>query len=147
MTLGARSYATCFGLATAFFVFSTLVSDVAARMTIQREGLGHALSEHAYYAAAQPIGTLMLLLPFLLVAWMGASLAQRKSMSAGVTLVVSTCSVLAAMCFDGFQDSQAYLAQESWTASALSVGLLPFQSIPVVAVALVAFLILRRVAG
>jgi hypothetical protein len=73
-------YVVCFSLGVAFFVVSTLLSDVIARTLIGGEGIGHAISQHAYYAITQPFGTALPLAPFLLTAWMAASLARRKTM-------------------------------------------------------------------
>ena len=140
----ARAYLTCFLLGLAWFMASTMVSDVIARTTIGAEGLGYAISRHAYYAVTEPFGTGMLLVPFLLVAWMAASLARRKTLRHGVLFLCITCAVLALMYFFAYQDSQHYMAQRMWTAATLAIGLLVFKSVPVLIVALVAFLILRR---
>ena len=66
MSMTARAYLTCFLLGAAFFLASTMGSDVIARTTIGSEEVGYAISQHAYYAATQAIGTGMLLAPFLL---------------------------------------------------------------------------------
>jgi len=137
-------YTICFALGTAFFFIATLISDVIARTTVGSEGLGHAISQHLRYAATQPFGTGLLLAPFLLVAWMAASLSLRKSMRRGLILLCAACSVLAVIYFMGYQDSQWHMAQRMWTAATLAIGFLVFKSIPVLAVALVAFLIARR---
>jgi hypothetical protein len=140
----ARAYATCFSLALAFFIASTMVSDVIARTTIGSEGLVSAISRHAYYAVTQPFGTGILLAPFVLVAWMAASLARRKSLRHGLSFLCATCIVLTLMYFFAYQDSQHYMIRGMWTAATLAIGLLAFKSVPVLVVALVAFLILRR---
>ena len=145
MSPRVRTYVTCFGIAVVFFLVSTLVSDVIARTTISAEGFGHAISQHAYYAAAQPVGTGMLLAPFLIVAWMAASVAQRKTIRRGLVFLCVACSILALMYFSAYQNSQHYMAQRMWTAAALSVGLLPFKSVPILIIALIAFLVMRRV--
>ena len=144
MSPQARAYVTCFSIAVVFFFVSTLVSDVIARTTIGAEGVGYAISQHVYYAATQPIGTGMLLAPFLLVAWMAASVARRKTMRRGLVFLCATCSVLALMYFFAYQDSQRYMAQRMWTAATLAIGLLAFKSVPVLIVAVVTFLIVRR---
>ena len=140
----ARPYVVCFSLGLAFFLLSTLVSDVIARTTVGSDDLGHAISQHVYYAATQPFGTGLLLAPFLLMAWMAASLARRKSMRRGVIFLCAACSVLTLVYFLGYQDSQHYMAQRMWTAATLAIGFLVFKSIPVLIVALVAFLVARR---
>jgi hypothetical protein len=106
-----RAYAVCFSLGVAFFLVSTLVSDVIARVTVGAEGFGHAISQHVYYAVTQPIGTGLLLAPFLLVAWMAASLARRKAIGRALVLLCVASSVLGLIYFVGYQDSQRYMAQ------------------------------------
>jgi lipid-A-disaccharide synthase-like uncharacterized protein len=144
MSPPVRAYATCFAIAVVFFLVSTLVSDVIARTTIGSENFGYAISKHAYYASTQPIGTGMLLAPFLLVAWMASSVARRKTMRRGFIFLCVTCSVLTLMYFLAYQESQQYMTQRMWTAATLAVGLLAFKSVPVLIVALVTFLIMRR---
>ncbi len=144
MSPQARAYLTSFSIAVVFFLIATLASDVIARTTIGSEGVGYAISQHAYHAATQPIGTGMLLAPFLLVAWMAASVARRKTMQLGLVFLCVTSSALAFMYFLAYQDSQHFMALRKWTAATLAIGLLAFKSIPVLIVALVAFLILRR---
>jgi biotin transporter BioY len=117
---------------------------VIARTTIGSEGFGYAISQHAYYAATQPIGTGMLLAPFLLVAWMASSVARRTTQRHGIAFLCITCSVLALMYFLAYQDSQQYMAQRMWTAATLAIGFLAFKSVPVLIVALVIFLIVRH---
>jgi hypothetical protein len=139
-----RPYAICFLLGLTFFLLSTFVSGVIARTTIGSEQLAYAVSQHAYYAATQPLGTGLLLVPFLLMAWMGAALARRKSLRSGVIFLSVACTALAFIYFLGYQDSQHYMAHRMWTAATLAVGLLIVKSIPVLVVALITFLFVRR---
>jgi hypothetical protein len=144
MSSPARSYAVCFSIGLVFFLVATLVSDVIARTTIGSDGLGYAFSQHVYYAATQPFGTGLLLAPFLVVAWMAAPLARRKSMRRGVMFLCVACTVLTVIYFLGYQDSQHYMVQRMWTAAVLTIGYLVFKSVPVLIIALVAFLFMRR---
>ena len=98
-----RPYFVCFAIGVGFFLVSNLLGDVIARVTISDEAVGHAISQHVYYAITGPIGTAV-----------------------------------------GYQESQLYMTKRMWTAAALSVGFLMFKSVPVLAVCLVAFLIMRR---
>ena len=139
-----RPYAACFCLGLAFFLAATLVSDVIARAAIGGEGVGHAISRHAFYAVTQPFGTAMLLVPFLLITWMSAALAQRKSLRRGLVFLGIICCVLTVMYFLAYLASQQFMTQRMWTAATLAIGFLFFKSVPVVIAALVAFLFLRR---
>jgi lipid-A-disaccharide synthase-like uncharacterized protein len=144
MSSPAHPYTACFSLGLVFFLVATLLSDVIARTTIGSDGLVYAVSQHIHYAATQPFGTGLLLGPFLIVAWMAASLARRKSMRRGVIFLCVACTVLTVIYFLGYQDSQHYLVQGMWTAAVLAIGYLVFKSVPVLLVALMAFLFMRR---
>jgi hypothetical protein len=139
-----RPYVACFSLGFAFFLAATLLCDVIARVAIGGEGVGHAIARHAFYAVTEHFGTGMLLVPFLLVTWMSAALAQRKSLRRGLLFLCVTGSILTVMYLLGYLASQQFMAQRMWTAATLAIGFLFFKSIPVVIAALVAFLILRR---
>jgi hypothetical protein len=117
-------------------VAATLGSDVLARTSVGGDSLGKAVGEHAYYAAVQPIGTAMLLAPFLLLAWMSASLAKRKGFDRGLRVFLLGALLLGFMYFSGYQDSQSYMKQRMWTAATLAIGLLPFKSIPLLLICL-----------
>ncbi len=127
--LRQRPYLSFMGLGVALFVAATLGSDVVARTTVGGEGAWQAASQHMYYALIQPIGTAMLLAPFLLLGWMGASAARRKGFDAGLAVFLLGMLLLGFMYFSGYQDSQALMKERKWTAATLSVGLLPFKSI------------------
>src|SRR5262245_45962717 len=141
----SRPYRVCFLLGAGFFLVSTMLSDVIARVTIGDEGVAHAISRHFFYAMSEPIGSGALLAPFMLIAWMAASLARRKTMIQGLALLCIFSTILTIMYFWGYQQSQLYMTKGMWTAAALSVGFLVFKSVPVLVVCLIAFLILRRV--
>jgi hypothetical protein len=134
----------CLSISVAFFLASTVLSDVIARMTIGGEGVAGALAEHIHYALIEPVGTAVLLAPFLVLGWIAAALSPCDRTREGLVLLCAMCSCLLLMYFFGYQDSQRSLAQHKWTAAALSVGALGFESIPIVAVSWVAFLILRK---
>jgi hypothetical protein len=129
---------TCLSIATAFFLFSTLVSDIVARTTIGSQTFGNALSQHAYYAATQPIATGLLLAPFLLVAWMAFSIARCNSIRRGIVFLCIVCSVLGVIYFFAYRDSQLYMKEQMWTAATLAIGSLVVKSVPVLLVSLVA---------
>jgi hypothetical protein len=136
MALRDRPYPAFFGFAVLLFLATTLGSDVVARTTVGGEALGHAISEHAYYALVQPIGTALLIAPFLLLGWMSASLAKRKGFNGGLGVFFLGAFMLGVMYFSGYQDSQNYTRQKMWTAATLSIGLLPFKSVPLLLICL-----------
>lgn len=144
-TLRTRPYPVFFSLAVLLFLIATLGSDVVARTTVGGEGLVKALSDHVYYAFIQPIGTAMLLAPFLLLGWMAASAAKRKGFDAGLGVFLLGLLMLGFMYFSGYQDSQGFVKERKWTAATLSIGLLPFKSIPLLLICLgVRWLVVRK---
>lgn len=136
MTMRNHPYRAFFGFAALLFLAATLGSDVVARTTVAGEGLGQAIREHSYHALAQPIGTVLLAAPFFLLGWMSASLARRKGFKGGLGVFFLGAFLLGAMYFSGYQESQNYMRQKMWTAATLSVGLLPFKSIPLLLICL-----------
>ena len=131
MPLRDHPYLAFLGLSSALFAAATAGSDVIARVTTGGQALSKAIAEHLYYAGTQPAGTALLLLPFLLLGGMSASLAARKGFDRGLAVFLLGTLLLSLMYFSGYQDSQGYMNRRMWTAATLSVGLLPFKSVPV----------------
>ena len=136
MTFRDRPYPAFFSFAVLLFLAATTGSDLVARTTVGGEGLGKAVAEHFYYAFVQPIGTAMLLAPFVLLGWMSASLAKRHGFDRGLVLFLIGSLLLGIMFFSAYQDSQNYMNKKMWTAATLSIGLLPFKSVPLLLVCL-----------
>lgn len=143
-SLRERPYRLFFGLAFGTFLVAHLGFDVLSRMSVGREPLSTALREAFYYLAIQPVGSLLLLAPFALLGWMAASLASKKSLHLGAILFCSGAFILCIMYLQGHLDAQQALQHSKWTASALSVGLLPFESVPVLALILLLKWIMGR---
>ena len=130
------------GLVT--FVLSTTVADVFARVTIGHQTPTEAFSESLYWSAVQTVGTFMLLAPFLAIAHIALSTAQKSRRSYGVVHLTVFMSILAWMYFPAYQASQGYMLEKMWTAATLSIGLLPFRAIPLIGIAFLArWLIVR----
>ena len=147
MTFRGTPYLAFAGLAVCVFIIATLGFGVLARVTIGEEGLAHATSEHLYYAATQPVGTLLLFLPFLLLSWLAAWTAKRKGLGRGLGIFLIGVIVLGFLYFNGYHDAQEALKHHRWTGAALAEGLLPFMSIPVLVVCLIASLLLKEKRG
>jgi hypothetical protein len=71
-----RPFLVFFGLSLALFIVATLGFDLVARISVAQETLFHALSEHLHYAVMQPIGTVLLLVPFLILGQRRAGLSN-----------------------------------------------------------------------
>jgi hypothetical protein len=136
MILRARPYLFFFGLSVLLFIGATFGSDVVARTSVGGQSFQKAVTEHAYYAFIQPVGTAMLLMPFLLLGWLAASTVKRKGFDAGLGVFLLGVLLLGFMYFSGYQDSQGFMKERKWTAATLSVGLLPFKSVPLLLICL-----------
>ena len=107
-------------------------------MAVSGESIRFAASDSAYYMAVQPIGTLMLLGPFVAMAGLSAEVAKTSGRVGAAVFFCVLAAVLGWMYFSGYWGAQIALGQKKWTAAALSVGLLPFMSVPVLLVAAIA---------
>lgn len=136
MTLHEHPYSAFFGLAALLFLAATLGSDVVARITAGDGGIWKAITEHAYYAFVQPVGTATLFAPFLILGWMSATLAKGKGFDKGLGVFLLGSLLLGFMYFSGYQDYQGYMKQRMWTAATFSVGVLPLKSIPLLLICL-----------
>lgn len=117
------------------FLIATIGFDVAARMNVSGEPLQTALSESLYYKAVQPVGTLMLLAPFIAAGGLSAEVSKAASIVVGAVFFAALLAVLGWLYFDGYWGAQIAMEQQKWTAAALSVGRVPFLSIPVLLIA------------
>jgi hypothetical protein len=144
MKLRSRPYLLFNCLAIAVFAVADIGCEIVARLSFGRNSIGEALSETLYYSATQPISTVMLLAPFALLGWMAASLATKKTLGLGIILFVAGAAFLGTMYFYGHIEAEQAMQDHKWTAATLSVGLLPFKSIPVLVVILIARLLLGR---
>jgi hypothetical protein len=115
-----------------FAIVGYLICDlgfgVYAQVKVRHLSIYQSLHENLYYAAIQPLGTIMMAAPFLFLGWISASFAQRYKLSIAILLFFATFAVLVYMYFSGHMASEMCLLEKKWTASALSTGLLPFQS-------------------
>jgi hypothetical protein len=113
------------GIAVANFLVASVAFDVFSRTVVGKQPLGHAVYEHLYYAGVQPVGTVFLLAPLLGLAAIGIWIS-RKNLSGAKWLFGAGALALSCLYCVGFYSSQQALQAKSWTAAALSVGLLPF---------------------
>lgn len=122
------------------FLVGTLVADVVARVRVAGETWSEAFRSHVDWVGLAFVGELLLFAPFLAIAFVCRSLAKRGLPKIAVALFAIAIAALLYFYFEGFYAAQIALLTERWTASALSVGLLPFfVGVPIVsAVGLVA---------
>ncbi len=134
-----------------FFLFASLLSfllvtvgfEIWALTSMRGESLSYAFANSTDYTQFPSIAAFTYA-PFFVVAWICASLG-RVSLPRAIGLFVFCIVIFAAMYYSAYMRSEAYMLQGKWTAASLAVGLVPFESWPVLLVALVARLVLGRV--
>jgi hypothetical protein len=117
---------TYYLFAVAGAIAATAGSDILARMSIADETFASAGSEHLHYALDGWLGTIFLMAPFGAVGWVSAAFHKRARPRTAFMIFALGLLPLIYFYFDGYQAAQQALADEQWTAAALSVGLLPF---------------------
>ena len=132
--MGLRAYLPA---AVVVFLAATTGADVYARITIGHEHFSPALGDHFYWAAVQFVGTLLLLAPFVGVAFVCAYVEKRTRIRSAILIFAAAMLVLFYFYFQGHQAAERAMVAKMWTAATLSIGLLPFFiGIPVVLVAM-----------
>ena len=109
---------------------------VLAQIRIGGKSFAESLNHTVHYSVVQPVGTLISFFPFAAVTWICASLA-KESRGRAIWLMAICLALFALMYYFGQINSQKFMQQHLWTAATLSVGLIPFKSIPIVILAFV----------
>lgn len=120
------------GLSLICFIIIANGSDIAALILVGKKSLGVASSESFYYTMVQPVGTAWLLLPFLALGCISAEVGKRTNVITSYSIFFISLVVLGWLYFSGYWGAQQALTERRWTAAALSIGTLPFRSIPIV---------------
>ena len=118
-----------YGLSLGLFFGSVLLFDAIGRLTYRNETIFEAIKETLYYLTVQPIGTAMLLAPYLILGFVSAKAAKNNNIKKGMCFFVSGLISLSYIYYSGYLAASYYMELKKWTASSLSVGMLPFQSI------------------
>lgn len=124
-------------LSVAVFIAATTGADLIARTSIAGEPFATALREHLHWAVVQFLGTILLLAPFVAVAFICARVEKQAHSRGVVVIFLLAMLTLLYFYFQGHQGAQYALLEQRWTAAALSIGLLPFFiGVPVVLAAI-----------
>lgn len=114
-----------------FFLIATNGFEILASMLLAQTPLHSAIRESLSYSIAQPVGTLLLAVPFLVASLLGAQVAREFSLLRASLLLAVVFGLLGWLYFSAYWDAQLSILERKWTSSALSIGLLPFKSIPI----------------
>jgi hypothetical protein len=120
------------------FLIATNGFDIAARIVVVGQPAPYACHQSFYYMASQPIASLLLAWPFAALGYLAFCLSQRTDDLKAFLFFTGFWLVLAGMYGVDFVSAQQAMKAAAWTAATLSIGLLPFLSIPVLVVALIA---------
>ncbi|MCA1594746.1 MAG: hypothetical protein LC754_19385 [Acidobacteria bacterium] len=132
-----KRYYSWGGLALLLGVAVILSSDTYARASVANETPGGAFSTSIHYLLVQPIGTIFLLLPYLVVGIVASFFAKVEHNLKSWCLFICGVAPLMALYFQGYMSAQQAILEKKWTAASLAVGFLPFVSVPAIGVGLV----------
>jgi hypothetical protein len=130
------------------FFISVVLFDINGRIEYRNEPLSVALKDSLYYLAVQPIGTAFLLVPYLVLGWFSAKESKEFNIKRGLCFFIPGLLSLSYIYYYGYLAASYFIEHEKWTASALSVGMLPFKSVVALPTGLfVGWLIQRAIYG
>jgi hypothetical protein len=132
----SREHKLFLSSAIAASVISIIGFDIFARISIRSEKLITALGESLYFNGIQIVGTLMLIAPFLVLGGMAVVASKNGGLRRGWCFFICGVLPLMGLYLRGILAANHFLEQEKWTASSLSIGLLPFKSIPILFIGL-----------
>jgi drug/metabolite transporter (DMT)-like permease len=124
------------------FAVCVLGSDFLARTMVSQQSPSEALSEQVHYMSI--LGLLMLGTPFLAVDLLTVEVGRAAPLRTACWFFGILTVLVGALYVLGYWSSREALLHHKWTASALAIGLLPLQSLPILVVGLVAAEVIRR---
>lgn len=131
-----RLHALAFIAAAIILFFAVdLAADVLARISIEGQSIELAAREHLYYASVQVPGTVFLSLPYVGLAFIGLPVLRRRGALAGVLFLLCGVALLGGVYGFGYQQSALAMVARHWTAAALTMGMMPILSVPVLLLA------------
>jgi hypothetical protein len=133
----SQGLATLAFIAAAIILFAAvdLVADVLARTSILGQSIELAVREHLHYASIQLPGTAFLSLPYLGLAFIGLPVLRRRGAVAGALFLLCGVALLGGVYGFGYQQSALSMLARHWTAAALTMGMMPILSVPVLLLA------------
>jgi hypothetical protein len=111
------------------FVVATNGSEILANILQTQTGFTSALRDSIRASISTPIGSLLLAAPFLVIGIVAANLAKSVGAIQAIIYFVLSVTALGAIYLAGYWSAQQALLAGKLTAAAISVGMLPFQSI------------------
>jgi hypothetical protein len=100
-----------------------------------------------YATGGSIVISLIFYAPFAALALMAASVEKKTSRLRGAAFFGFFVCVLGMLYFRGLWYAEIAMMERKWTAASLTIGLLPFQSVPVLAIAGLVALLIRKPNG
>jgi len=131
-----RLHALAFIAAALILFFAVdLAADVLARTSVLGQSIDLAVREHLHYASIQLPGTAFLSLPYVGLAFIGLPVLRRRGAVVGALFLLCGVALLGGVYGFGYQQSALSMLARHWTAAALTMGMMPILSVPVLLLA------------
>jgi drug/metabolite transporter (DMT)-like permease len=129
-------------LTLASFLVAVVGGDIGSQIVVSEKSTSDAISDAIKYSGF--LGTAMLAFPFIAADLLSVEVGRRVPLTVTMWFFAALSVALIALYFLGYWSSRQALLEHKWTASALAVGLLPMQSLPILLVGLIVGELLRR---
>ena len=110
--------------------------EISARfyggVKVLREPASQVWDDIVAYIILSPVSSGFLALPYIIVGLLSARVAHRATLEIAIWIFGPCIAVLGLMYWNGQMESMEALTARKWTASALAVGLRPFEAIPII---------------
>lgn len=125
-------------------VVATLGFEILTNVVSGGRPLVQVSAESLCRLADQPLIAIYLIAPFALLGCICAAVAHLKNFDGGVGVLLLGLLLLGFLYFNGYEDAQSALRNRRWTGAALSVGLLPFLSAPILLLCVIVGVLVRK---
>jgi lipid-A-disaccharide synthase-like uncharacterized protein len=129
-------------LTLASFLVAVVGGDIGSQIAVSGKSSSDAISDAIKYSSF--LGTAMLAVPFVAADFLSVEVGRRAPLTVTMWFFAALSGALVLLYFLGYWSSRQALLEHKWTASALAVGLLPVQSLPILVVGLIVGELLRR---
>ncbi|PCI76347.1 MAG: hypothetical protein COB20_10790 [SAR86 cluster bacterium] len=117
-------------LAIVAFLVVDSSSGIIASISIGGDTLSSAAKDQIYYTATQPAGSAFLLLPYLTLSWISASLARKKLFESSKFIFFLGVMIIWTMTALGYRSAELLMQDGYYTAAIFEVAFLPLEFIP-----------------
>jgi hypothetical protein len=134
MPLVSRTLWIFVGTAILAYLISDIGFGALADVQVNASPIPDAIREALYNSVNNPLGTVLLFLPFGPLGYISAITSRKKSLFAAGLQFALGILALGGMYLTGHSEAEALMLEHKWTGASLAVGLLPFKGLAVVGV-------------